>query len=62
MWGESSGRLHASRVVGETDLDYEDSVLVHLARKLRVEGIITFDKDFDGVRGIRRFEPSDLSN
>jgi len=48
--------------VGETDLDYEDSVLVHLARKLRVEGIITFDKDFDGVRGIRRFEPSDLSN
>jgi len=55
-------RLHASRVVGETDLDYEDSVLVHLARKLQVEGIISFDKDLDGVKGIRRFEPSNLSN
>lgn len=53
-------RLEATRAMTQFDLDFENSTLVQAATRLEAEGIVSFDKDFDHVEGVRRFEPSDL--
>ncbi len=53
-------RLEATRIMKESRLDFEDSTIVRVARKLKVEGVISFDKHIDKVEGISRVEPADI--
>lgn len=55
-----SDRLHATRLMEELKLDYEDSIVVQVAKRLTVDGVVSFDKDFDGVSGVLRVEPAAL--
>ncbi len=48
-----SDRLRATRIMEESNLDYEDSTVAQVARRLSVDGVISFDKDLDRVEGIR---------
>ena len=53
-------RLEATKIMSASRLDFEDSTLVRAARRLRVEGIVSFDRDFDRVKDLKRLEPSEL--
>jgi predicted nucleic acid-binding protein len=46
-------------VANEMGLDFDDAIQFYVARKLRVECIVTFDKHFDGL-DVRRVEPKNL--
>ena len=50
--------MHALDVYGSSrDLDIEDALAVaHMARRNMTE-IVSYDRDFDGLPGIRRIEP-----
>lgn len=50
----------ATSVVLYADLSTRD--LIHLAvrRRLEVDGVVSADKDFDRVPGLRRLDPADL--
>jgi len=39
-------------------LDFADAYLAALARSVRDAGVLSFDRDFDRVPGVRRTEPS----
>ncbi len=55
-------RLEATRIMKRSDLDFEDSTLVRVARKVRAESVISFDKHFEKIQGISRVEPEDILN
>lgn len=55
-----SDRLRATRIMEELNLDYEDSSVAQVARRLSVDGVVSFDKDLDRVEGISRVEPASL--
>jgi predicted nucleic acid-binding protein len=42
-----------------TGLDFEDSATLEASRRLSVEGVVSFDKDLDGLE-VPRLEPRDL--
>lgn len=41
-------------------LDFDDSVVLQSALSNNVKEIVSFDRDFDGIKEIRRVEPKDL--
>ena len=53
-------RLESTRIMRDHQLDFEDSTLVRTARRLKAEGIVSFDQDFDRVNDIKRVEPSEI--
>jgi predicted nucleic acid-binding protein len=55
-----SDRLGATRLMEDLKLDYEDSTVAQVAKRLSVEGVVSFDKDFDRVQSILRVEPAAL--
>lgn len=59
-WLSLVDRLHATVHMSRRGLDFEDSTTLEAARRLAAEGIVSFDKDFDGLPDARRLEPKDL--
>ncbi len=59
-WLSPVDRLHATVHMSRTGLDFEDSTTLEAARRLSVEGIVSFDEDFDGLPEVQRLEPEDL--
>jgi len=59
-WLSVVDRLHATVHMSRTGLDFEDSTMLEACMRLRAEGVVSFDRDFDGVEGIQRLEPRDL--
>jgi predicted nucleic acid-binding protein len=53
-------RLESTRIMRDHKLDFEDSTLVRTARRLKAEGIVSFDQDFNRVNDIKRVEPSEI--
>ena len=53
-------RLEATKIMKENGLDFEDSTLIQAARRLKVKGIVSYDKDFEKVTDVERLEPSDI--
>jgi len=53
-------RLEATKIMSTSGLDFEDSTLVRAARRLRAEGIVSFDGDFNRVEDLNRLEPSEI--
>lgn len=53
-------RLESTKIMIDYKLDFEDSTLVRTARRLKVEGIVSFDQDFNRVNDIKRLEPSEI--
>lgn len=50
-------RLEATKIMRESGLDFEDSTLVRAAKRLKAEGIVSFDRDFDRLKDLNRLEP-----
>ncbi len=59
-WLSLVDRLHATVHMSRTGLDFEDSTTLEAYRRLSVDGIVSFDKDFDGLPSMKRLEPKDL--
>lgn len=59
-WLSLVDRLHATSHMSYLGLDFEDSTTLEAGRRLSVKGIVSFDKDFDGLPEIKRLEPKDL--
>lgn len=41
-------------------LDFDDAVTYFIAKSLGVKEIVSFDRDFDNLLGIKRVEPKDI--
>jgi len=48
--------LEALELYGESDLDFEDALLVAHLRSLGVSGVYSYDRHFDGT-DLERLEP-----
>lgn len=59
-WLSLVDRFHAVAHMDRLGLDFEDSTVLETCLRLKAEGIVSFDRDFDGVEGVRRIEPRDL--
>jgi len=59
-WLSMADRLMATRLMNRYHLDYEDATTLQAARRLKVENIVSFDKDFDPIPSIKRLEPSQV--
>jgi len=57
-WLSLVDRLQATAHMSRTGLDFEDSATLEAGRRLSVEGIVSFDKDLDGLE-VPRLEPKD---
>jgi predicted nucleic acid-binding protein len=51
------GRILATEEMDRDKLDFDDSTSVVAMRRLGIKEIVSFDRDFDKVRGIERIEP-----
>ncbi len=49
--------LNAIDLSYELNLDIDDSIQYHVATMLKADGIVSFDRHFDGLK-ISRLEPS----
>lgn len=49
------------KITKNTSLDFEDALQYYLVKKYNLDGIISFDTDFDNT-DINRFEPKDVIN
>lgn len=59
-WLSLLDRLHATEHMAQTGLDFEDATAYEVCRRLSLDGIVSFDKHFEGLPGLQRFEPKDL--
>jgi len=60
-WLSLSDRLHATEHMRRTHLDFEDSAIYEAGRRLHVDAVVSFDKHFDKLPGLKRLEPKDLT-
>ena len=52
-------KIAAAELMGKYSLDFEDSaVLQILVSRSHLKGLISYDRDFDNIPGIKRLEPS----
>jgi predicted nucleic acid-binding protein len=58
-WLSLIDRFHATKHMDHFGLDFEDSATYQACNRLSVEGIVSFDRHFDGLPGLKRFEPKD---
>ena len=49
--------LHALDVYAATNLDFEDALIVAHMERLKISDLVSYDRDFDHVPGIVRYEP-----
>jgi predicted nucleic acid-binding protein len=55
-----SDEVAACILMREIGRDFDDALQYYVAKKLGVDGIVTFDKDFEDL-DIPRYEPKDLA-
>jgi len=48
--------LHALDIFTKSRLDIEDCVIIAKAKRMKVQGIFSFDRDLDGVHSVPRIE------
>jgi len=53
------GRIAAAQKMAKEDLDFDDSTSVVAMEELKIKEIVSFDRDFAGVKGIVRVEPNE---
>ncbi len=51
------GRVMATREMDRSGLDFDDATSVATMKRLGLQDIVSFDKDFDRISGISRLEP-----
>jgi predicted nucleic acid-binding protein len=56
----TTDEIAASMVMERIERDFDDSLQYYVAKKLGVQSIVSFDKDFDGL-DIPRREPKDFA-
>jgi predicted nucleic acid-binding protein len=49
--------LRALDIFSTSRLDFEDALSIAHMERLKVKTIVSYDKDFDGIEGLRRREP-----
>ena len=59
-WLSVVDRIHATEHMDELGLDFEDATQVEVCKRLSLDGIVTFDRDFDGLKGIKKLEPREI--
>lgn len=52
-------RLEATKHMERFTIDFDDSTTYQAMKNLGVDKIVSFDKDFDKIPGIKRIEPRD---
>ena len=52
-----SARIAATKEMEGGRLDYDDATLVAMMKNLDIDKVVSFDRDLDGVGGIRRLDP-----
>ena len=55
----TTDKIAASMVMEKIERDFDDSLQYYVAKKLGVQSIVSFDRDFDGL-DIPRREPKDI--
>lgn len=53
-------RLEATKHMQSFSLDFDDSTTYQAMKSLGVDQVVSFDKDFDRISGIKRIEPRDV--
>jgi len=53
-------KIKATEHMKNLGLDFDDSVVLQSAFSNNIKEIVSFDKDFDGIKEIRRLEPGDV--
>lgn len=53
-------RLKATKNMKKFKLDFDDSLAIVAMQTLNLKRIVSFDKDFDRVKGIKRLIPSQI--
>jgi predicted nucleic acid-binding protein len=51
------GRIMAAEEMDKEKLDFDDATSLAVMKRLKIDEIVSFDQDFDGVKGITRVEP-----
>lgn len=52
-----SDRLFATVHMKDFGLDFDDATTYQAMKRMNVDGIVSFDDDFDAITGINRIEP-----
>lgn len=58
-WLSVIDRAHATEHMDKLGLDFEDSTLVEVCKRLSLDGIVSFDRHFNNSR-IRKLEPKEI--
>jgi len=53
-------RLEATKHMQSFSIDFDDSTTYQAMKNLGIDQVVSFDKDFDRISGIKRIEPRDL--
>ena len=59
-WLSLTDRLQATEHMTKNRLDFEDATAYEVCHRLSLDGIVTFDKHFEGLPNLQRFEPQNL--
>ena len=51
--------VSALALYANSNLDFADCVMIALAKGGQIKSIYSYDKDFDAIEGVKRFEPED---
>ena len=54
------GRLRATRIMRESQLDFDDALIVQTMRDLSEMIVVSYDKHLDAIKGVERRTPEDL--
>jgi len=58
-WLSLLDRLRATVHMSRLGLDFEDSTTLEASKRINAEAIVSFDKHFDQLQGIKRMEPKE---
>ena len=53
------GRIVPTEKIDKEKLDFDDATSLAVMKRLKINEIVSFDRDFDQVQGITRIEPRD---
>jgi len=53
-------KIEASEEMENSKLDFDDATSLAVMKKLKIDEIVSFDRDFDRVESIRRLEPHEV--
>ncbi len=53
-------KIEATEVMRDEGLDFDDALAVRTMKKLNIKVIVSYDKDFDRVKWVKRKTPEDL--